>query len=92
MNRRKFLGMLAGVATLPVLAPLEALVPKKEVFYNTYIQGNDAVISCTIGEYAEYISYSDLALVDCIDPVMVDLANEMNYRLAITLNQLVMAS
>lgn len=47
-------------------------------------------ILATIGQYADFINTSDLAMdVSIEDPGLIqNLANELNYRLALTLNQL----
>ena len=63
-SRRGFLGLLAGVAATPVLAPLSKLLPPTK----TYIAGKDAVINATIGSYADYTNISDLAFDSAIDP------------------------
>ena len=48
-------------------------------------------IVATIGQYADFINSSDLALDVAIDDpgLLQNLANELNYRLALTLNSLV---
>ena len=48
-------------------------------------------ILATIGQYADFINSSDLALDVAIDDpgLLQNLANELNYRLALTLNTLV---
>jgi hypothetical protein len=48
-------------------------------------------INATIGQYSDYINASDLALDVAIDEpgLLANLANELNYRLALTLNTLV---
>ncbi len=63
-SRRGFLGLLAGVAATPVLAPLSKLLPTTK----TYIAGKDAVIKATIGSYADYTNISDLSFDSAIDP------------------------
>lgn len=63
-SRRGFLGLLAGIAATPVLAPLSKLLPPTK----TYIAGKDAVINATIGSYADYINISDIAFDSAIDP------------------------
>lgn len=62
-SRRGFLGLLAGVAATPVLAPLSKLFPPTK----TYIAGKDAVINATIGSYADYTNISDLAFEPAIN-------------------------
>lgn len=48
-------------------------------------------IAATVGQYADFINTSDLALDVAIDDggLLPSLANELNYRLALTLNQLI---
>ena len=57
MDRRGFLGLLAGLAGATALAPLVKLLPETPV-----------TVTCVIGEYADYCSFSDFALDASIDP------------------------
>ena len=55
------------------------------------ISESSTKIVATIGQYADFINSSDLALDVAIDDpgLLPNLANELNYRLALTLNSLV---
>ena len=55
------------------------------------ISESSTKIVATIGQYADFINSSDLALDVAIDDpgLLQNLANELNYRLALTLNSLV---
>lgn len=55
------------------------------------ISESSTKIVATIGQYADFINSSDLALDVAIDDpgLLQNLANELNYRLALTLNTLV---
>ena len=55
------------------------------------ISESSTKIVATIGQYADFINRSDLALDVAIDDpgLLQNLANELNYRLALTLNSLV---
>ena len=55
------------------------------------ISESSTKITATIGQYADFINSSDLALDVAIDDpgLLPNLANELNYRLALTLNTLV---
>ena len=55
------------------------------------ISESSSKIVATIGQYADFINSSDLALDVAIDDpgLLQNLANELNYRLALTLNSLV---
>jgi hypothetical protein len=45
--------------------------------------------TATIGQYADYVNISDLALQTAIDPALDNIAKELALRLALTLNQIV---
>lgn len=45
--------------------------------------------TATIGQYADYCNFSDIALEMAIDPALENLEREMAYRLALTVNSLV---
>jgi hypothetical protein len=55
------------------------------------ISESSTKIVATVGQYADFINSSDLALDVAIDDpgLLQNLANELNYRLALTLNTLV---
>jgi hypothetical protein len=81
MNRRKFFKQLViGAATAVVAvkaAPLMKLLPaEKTVSYSTYIMGQDAII----GSYADYCSFSSLAIATAIDEQVQNAATELGYR------------
>ncbi len=54
MDRRGFLRLLSGVAALPVVKPLMKFLPEP------------AVQQAVIGEYADYITFSDLTFQSAI--------------------------
>ena len=80
MQRRTFLRGLFGVAAAAAVAPLAKFIPAPAP-----IPAAAPVISATIGQYADYISISDLA----IDPYVEEAAKELAYRLGLTLDALV---
>lgn len=89
MNRRSFLrglGILAAVAPVAKLLPSVAVPPSSLVTtsYYTYLMGKDAVI----GQYADYVNFSDVALSTPIDPALAHVTKELSYRLAYTINYL----
>lgn len=45
--------------------------------------------TATIGQYADYVNISDLAMQTAIDPALDNIAKELSLRLALTLNLLV---
>jgi hypothetical protein len=47
-------------------------------------------VSATIGQYADYSSLSDIALEVAIDPTLEKLEKEFAYRLALTINKLIL--
>lgn len=55
------------------------------------ISESSTKIVATIGQYADFINSSDLAMEVAIDDpsLLQNLSNELNYRLALTLNTLV---
>lgn len=56
MNRRDLFKGLFSIAAVPVLTPLEKLLPAP------------APVKAVIGQYADYTSYSDIAFQTAIDP------------------------
>jgi len=65
-----------------------------EGFVGSPVPESSVKIQATIGQYADYTNSSDLFLDTAIDDkgALSSLAEEMNYRLALTLNQLVSTS
>jgi len=82
VSRREFLKALGIVAATPVLAKIipsciAAEAPK--------------VIAPTevcIGQYADYMSFSDIAMETSTDPALMNLQSEMAYRFALTVKSL----
>jgi hypothetical protein len=76
MNRRKFFKQLGiGAATAVAVAHgLEIPVAEKTVSYSTYIMGQDAII----GSYADYCSFSSLAIATAIDEQVENAAKELS--------------
>jgi hypothetical protein len=60
MNRRNFFRLLTGVAATPVLAPLAKLLPAP----------TPETVRCVIGEYADYLTVSDIVIEKAIDPTV----------------------
>lgn len=90
MNRRGFLKALGCLAAVPVVAKLvpEVLVAPEPAGYTTYLVGADAIVNTSIGQYADYISFSDIAFGCGFSPEVKSLAEEMSYRIALTVSGL----
>jgi hypothetical protein len=87
MNRRGFLKLFGGAAAVATVAPTYFFSPiggwKSDVIVNptTYIVGQNAYV----GQYADYLKFSDLALETPIDPMLGQL---FGYRMTVTLEAL----
>lgn len=80
VKRRDFLKGLIGaavVASIPL--PLARIIPAPPV-----------TITATIAEYADWISVSDLAMDATLDPVVMQTARQLAYRVALTVDRTIM--
>lgn len=79
MNRRGFLKALGCIAAAPMLAKvIPSAIAVESAPVATYFVGADTVC---IGHYADYISFSDLALETSIE-------QEISYRLAFSISSI----
>jgi hypothetical protein len=63
-----------------------------EGFVGSPISESTTRIQAVIGQYADYVNSSDLLMETALDDngLLANLSNELNYRLALTLNNLVL--
>ncbi len=87
MNRRGFIRLL-GIGAASAVVPKYFLPPiggwRSDTIVNPYDDPNfigNRVF--TIGSYADYFSFSDLALQTSINPLLANLAMETSYRAAL---------
>lgn len=78
MNRRYFLRGAVGVAVAPALAKLAPLA----------IAEAAPVFTASIGSYADYFTYGDIALETSISPELQACAAEVAYRFGLTIDDL----
>lgn len=78
MQRRNFLHGLFGIAAAAAVAPLAKFIPAPAPIPAPV----KATVTATIGQYADYINISDLAM-------QTDLPWELESRAAFTLNSIV---
>lgn len=90
MNRRGFLRGLFGAAAAPVAARMipaalmaTAAVAPPPAAYTTYLLPPEAY---TVGAYADYCSFSDVALTVSMDATTAQVCKELNYRFAQSLD------
>ena len=77
MKRRDFLKGIFGVAVVAAVSPsLGKFIPLEP-------------IRVTIGEYADYYSMSDIAMATAIDPLVIQVAEQLAYRAAWSVDRLV---
>lgn len=66
--------------------------PVSEGTVGTGITPSVANTTATIGQYADFVSISDLAMETAIDPALENIQTELAYRLALSVNALVQAT
>lgn len=95
MNRRGFLRGLFGAAVAPAAAKLipgalmaTAAVTPSQTAYTTYLLPPQALrtAACTVGEYADYCSFSDIALTVSIDADYQKVCEELSHRFSRSLD------
>jgi len=90
MNRRTFLKWLgvgtaiAAVAPSTLLPEAPACVAEPAAGYATYVMGQNAMI----GEYCNYVNFSDFAISAAIDEVVSNAAEELGNASARRINYL----